>query len=293
MRLEDGRARALVYPELGFQLFGYEVEVAGRSVEVISAPAEVREPPDRRYGNPVLFPAAGVSNGSAPDCWDHAGRALLMPQHGWARNCPFEVERADARSVSAVLRPAASTGMRLAFPFDLELRLEYALEDGALVLRAEVNNRAAEPFPYALGFHPYVCAPLTPGGRHDRCHIRLPGGVRASSGDGWRTIARAPAPARTVTAELPELAGSIVLQDTGATSLEVADLDAGLGARVSVAGSEESFPVWVVWSAAPDAPYVCPEPWTDLPNALNRPGTRTLAPGATHRYRMSLSLHPL
>ena len=49
----------------------------------------------------------------------------------------------------------------------------------------------------------------------------------------------------------------------------------------------------IIWSAAPEAPYVCLEPWTDAPNALNRPGTRTLAAGAKHRYRMTISARTL
>jgi galactose mutarotase-like enzyme len=73
----------------------------------------------------------------------------------------------------------------------------------------------------------------------------------------------------------------------------VEDPSSGLAARVSVAGSEQSFPVWVIWSSAPDAAYVCLEPWTDAPNALNREGTRKLAGGATHRYRMELSVRSL
>ena len=109
----------------------------------------------------------------------------------------------------------------------------------------------------------------------------------------WRTITRAAAPARTISAADPELPGSIVLADTGALALEVEDEAAGLAARISLEGSEATFPTWVAWSAAPSAPYLCLEPWTDAPNALNRPGTRRLDPGQRHRYRMAISLRPL
>lgn len=60
--------------------------------------------------------------------------------------------------------------------------------------------------------------------------------------------------------------------------------------HVSVASSEQSLPVWCVWSPAPDAPYVCLEPWTDSPNPLNRAAPRRLLPGAQHRYEMTISL---
>jgi galactose mutarotase-like enzyme len=288
--LEDGGSRALVYPEQGFQLHGFDAALGGKTVEVVFGPRGAREPADRRYGNPVLFPSVGLSTGSAPNTWEHGGRALLMQQHGWARDLYWHVEHVDARSITAVLTP--TNGVKAAFPFDFELRLRYAVAGPALSLETTLANKGAEPFPYALGFHPYLRAPLA-GGRRQDCRVNLPHGERLTSPDTWRTLARGPAEARTIDLTDAELPGSIVLTETGARALEVEDRAAGLAARVSVEDSEESFPVWVVWSSAPDAPYVCLEPWTDAPNALNRAGTRTLAAGATHRYRMTISLRAL
>jgi galactose mutarotase-like enzyme len=294
VRLEDGRSSALVYPEQGFQLRGFAAQVPGRAdlgrVEAIFAPAG-HEPSDRRYGNPVLFPSVGVTHGEEPERWSHGGRLLPMPQHGWARDGYWHVEAIDARSVTGVLVP--TTGIRLGFPFPFELRLRYVLESGALVLGVELANRGDERFPYALGFHPYLLAPLGRGSSRADCGVRLPAGTRLRSADAWRTIARSREEGRTVGVSDPELPGSIVLAETGATALEVEDRAAGLAARVLVEGSEQSFPTWVVWSASPDAPYVCLEPWTDAPNALNRAGTRGIDPGETHRYRMTITLRAL
>jgi galactose mutarotase-like enzyme len=295
VRLDNGECRALVYPEQGFQLRGFATRVAGRNggapVDVIFSPDGAREPADRRHGNPVLFPSVGVTHGVEADRWSHGGRALPMPQHGWARDGYWHVEAIDDRSVTGLLVP--TTGIRAGFPFPFELRLRYALEGAALVLSGEISNRGDEPFPYAFGLHPYLRAPLANGAARGDCRVRLPAGVRLRSSDSWRTIERAPAAARVVAASDAELPGSIVLAETGAASLEVEDAGAGIAARVSVDGSASSFPIWVVWSAAPDAPYICLEPWTDAPNALNRPGTRTLAAGATHSYRVTIALRAI
>jgi galactose mutarotase-like enzyme len=289
--LEDGKSRALVYPERGFQLFSYEADVGGRRVETIYVPPPGREPADRRYGNPVLFPAVGVSNGSRADGWDHQGSWLPMPMHGWARNVYWQIEEQDARSLTAVVVP--HPGFRMGFPFDFELLMRYRLERAQLVLETELRNLGKEAFPYALGFHPYLRAPLGGDGPRARCRVRAPAGVRLQTKDGWRTIDRTREEARTIAATAEELPGSVVLAETGASALEVEDESSGLAARVSVEGSEQPYPIWVIWSAAPDAPYVCLEPWTDAPNALNRPGTQKVGPGATHRYRMELSARKL
>jgi galactose mutarotase-like enzyme len=294
--LQQGRSRAQVYPERGFQLWSYQADVAGRLVEIIHVPPPGREPPDRRYGNPVLFPAVGVSNGARPDGWDYQGNWLPMPPHGWARNVYWQIEHLDATSLTAVLLPHA--GFKLGFPFDFELQMTYRLEPSALQLDTVIKNLGPELFPYALGFHPYLRTPIqsdTGGkpGERARCLVRAPAGVRLQSSDGWRTISRGAAEARTIAATAGELAGSVVLAETGATALEVEDQASGLAATVSVAGSEQSYPVWVIWSADPEASYVCLEPWTDAPNALNRPATRTLEGGGTHRYRLLLSVRAL
>jgi galactose mutarotase-like enzyme len=286
--LDDGESRALVYPEQGFQLHAFDVGLgAGRRVPAIFGPPGPSEPPDRRYGNPVLFPSVGLSHGSQPDSWDHGGRALLMQQHGWARDLYWQVEAADARSVTGLLVP--TSGMRAAFPFPFTLRLRYAVERRTLTLDATLANTGPTAFPYALGFHPYLRAPLE-GGTRDACRVSLPGGTRLSTPDNWRTLTPSPTAPRTVLATEGELPGSIVLSETGSRALEVEDQAARLATQVSWEGSEQSFPFWVVWSAAPDAPYVCLEPWTDAPNALNRPGTRTIGAGETHRYRIAISV---
>jgi galactose mutarotase-like enzyme len=289
--LDDGHGRAHVYPEQGFQLHAFEAGLGdGKRAAAIYGPPGVGEPPDRRYGNPVLFPSVGLSHGSQPDSWDHGGRALLMQQHGWARDLYWHVETADARSVTGLLVPTG--GLRAAFPFPFTFRLRYALDGRTLALDATLCNTGPTPFPYALGFHPYLRAPLGEQGR-DRCRVSLPAGVRLQTSDGWRSLDRSPAAARTIVATDPELAGSIVLTETDRRALELEDPAAGLTTRVSVENSEQSFPVWVIWSPAPDVPYVCLEPWTDAPNALNRATTRTIAAGDTHRYRMTIEVRPL
>ena len=80
------------------------------------------------------------------------------------------------------------------------------------------------------------------------------------------------------------------MADTGAAAFEVADV-AGVATRVSSTAAT-SLPIWVVWSASPDARYICLEPWT-IAQRAEPTGDRTIAPGATHRYRMAISLRAI
>lgn len=290
INIANDHARAQLYPERGFQLFGFQVRRRGEWRELVHAPAAAVEPADRRYGNPVLFPAVGVSNGVEADSWNHEGKSLAMPPHGWARNVYWQVEEVTETSMTAIVVP--HPGFKLGFPFDFRLRMTYRLEGATLALETELANEGNLAFPYALGFHPYLRAPLV-GDDRSTCRVQLPGGQRLRTQDGWRSFKVELESARSIALDDAELPGSIILLETGALSMDLRDEGAGLASRVSVEGSGQDFPVWVVWNASPEAPYVCLEPWTDAPNALNRTGTRRLPAQQTHRYRMSLSLHEL
>jgi hypothetical protein len=213
--LSDGDSRAFVYPEQGFQLHGFDVG----TTQVVYGPRGAREPADRRYGNPVLFPSVGLTTGSRPHHWDHQGQSLLMQQHGWARDLYWHVVENDASSITAVLTP--TSGVRVSFPFDFELRLRYAVKGASLVLDTTINNTGKEALPYALGFHPYLKAPLA--GRREACSVALPKGVRLQTTDNWKTATKTEFAARSVAANDAELPGSIVLAETGARAMEVVD----------------------------------------------------------------------
>src|SRR5690349_625297 len=81
--LERGDKRAWVYPEQGFTLHGFEQDTPRGLASVIYQPARGSEPWDRRYGNPVLFPAPSATTGpQGPNTWEWNGRTLPMPFHG-------------------------------------------------------------------------------------------------------------------------------------------------------------------------------------------------------------------
>ncbi len=292
IQIGHGGKRAWVYPEHGFQLYGFEQDMgAAGTAAMVHEGDTLHEPADRRYGNPVLFPNPGAAVTShGPDTWAWKEKILTMPFHGVARNLYWHVLEIGKEFVTGELVPNSSS--LVAFPFPYRLRMTYRLDDRGLVLDAELENTGKEGFPYALGFHPYIRAPLGVRGRVADCSVALPPGVELKSQNGWETMTGQRFEAKRIRAD-EEIVTSIILAETKARHLELEDHANGLAARVSVEGSEKDFPVWVVWSESPQAQFVCLEPWTDGPNALNRRETRRCEPGQVHRYQMVISVRKI
>ena len=289
IELRQGNTRALLYPEQGFQLYGFDVKLKDdRTVSAIYAGDGPTEPWDRRHGNPILFPNICDSYvGDRQGVWQWDGKELLMPQHGWARDLYYYIEERDDTSLTAKL--AKPHSLAIAYPFDFDLRLRYRVEERSLILETEVQSRDERPFPYALGFHPYLRAPLTNDSSRSHCEVALPSAVRVTSPDTWKTLHEHEIEEQTLKANDPTLGEGIVLERSHTDSLSIQDHASGLQTTVSVADSPDPLPVWAAWCEAPDSDYVCLEPWTSGPNPLAKDAV-ILQPGGTHRYRMTITL---
>jgi galactose mutarotase-like enzyme len=282
---------AWIYPEQGLQLYGYEENLNGTVATVVDFPLNCEEPADRRYGNPILFPAPSKTfSKQGPDLWEWNGKVYRMPFHGFARNLYWRITQLTENKIQAELAKTANT--TVSFPFEFKFSASYTLDDRGLVLDVLVQNLGAEPFPYGVGFHPYIKAPLGKSGTPADCTVDSPQAVRAKTTDEWKSHGLEPFAARQFRAS-EDLVESFVLTQTGLKFMELHDHANKLIARVSVEQSKKDFPVWVVWNASPTAGYVCLEPWTDVPNALSRSETRTCPPGETHAYQIAFSVKPM
>jgi aldose 1-epimerase len=114
--------------------------------------------PNRLDGGRYAF--EGVE-GRAPIDEPERGNAI----HGLVRWFPWSVSSAsrDAVALTCVLQP------RPAYPWRLELTVEYRLGASGLTVGADVRNRSEGRAPFGLGFHPY----LTVGVPIDEARLRL------------------------------------------------------------------------------------------------------------------------
>ena len=153
LEIAYGDARAVVV-EVGGGLRTYDV--AGRPVldgypeeaMVQAARGQVLVPwPNRLHGGRYTWDG---NEHDVPLDEPAKGNAL----HGLCRFRSWQVaERSDASvTMALVLHPQP------AYPFPLDLRVRYVLDDGGLTVTTGAVNRGALAAPYAQGAHPYLTA---------------------------------------------------------------------------------------------------------------------------------------
>ncbi|WP_285243597.1 aldose 1-epimerase family protein [Pseudarthrobacter sp. fls2-241-R2A-127] len=84
------------------------------------------------------------------------------------RNWDVEEQREDGISFTHTLHACQG------WPWVLDCRLDYGLDDGGLSVRTTVTNRSPEPCPFGTGAHPYLSLGL-PGQVIDAGLVQVPG----------------------------------------------------------------------------------------------------------------------
>lgn len=163
VRIGDDRAGGsmlLLAPEAGGRLVRWRHH--GEDILYWPNPADWSNPAKIRGGNPVLFPFIGrhFVDGE-PGRWrDAGGQVHTLPQHGFARDLPFEVESADRARIVLLLRDGPQT--RAGYPFAFEFRVSYRLlEDGleATFAIKHADGGTHAPMPFYAGHHFYFALP--------------------------------------------------------------------------------------------------------------------------------------
>jgi galactose mutarotase-like enzyme len=243
---------------------------------------------------PLLFPIVGAL---ADDTLRVDGGSYRMPKHGFARRSAFAL--AEHCAHRAVFRLADSAETRASYPFAFALDMAFTLSGMTLAMEATVRNTGDAPMPFSFGFHPAFAWPL-PGGADKAAHrvvfaqdepqpIRQ---IEKTSGlmraDGIPT----PVVARELALD-PELFRHDALIWTELHSRHLA-YGAPEGTWLDVAFPDT--PMLGIWQV-PGARYICIEPWQGHSDPIgyegdfrDKPGVVTLAPGASHSFRMDVTV---
>ena len=105
-------------------------------------------------GIPFLFPFVSATAGNAAI---FRGKEYPMPNHGFAKDLPFDVVKAEDDKCEIMLKSSAVT--RHYYPYDFELRLVYEIVEDGLRSAMIVKNMDEADMPFAAGFHPYFLTP--------------------------------------------------------------------------------------------------------------------------------------
>ena len=222
--------------------------------------------------SPLLFPFVGISKGGH---YTYRGVTYPMPGHGFAREKVFTVTAQTETSVT--LRLASDEATRAIYPFDFILDVTYALEGKTLACDYRVTNTTADEMYFSIGAHPGINLPLLPGETWADYVIRFDQVEDADTwcfrdgGVQWQTE-----PCLTHTDTLP-ITPHMFDEDAkifkGLRSKTVSFEGLTNGHRVTM--DFHRFPTIAFWSAGPNAPYICMEPWCGHADMIDHDGDLT------------------
>jgi galactose mutarotase-like enzyme len=241
------------------------------------------QPEAWRRSAPVLFPVVSHYPRGLVLLGD---RPMELPPHGFAPSSRFEVLEAARDACRLRLRSSPET--LAAFPYAFELSVDFALDAQGLTQVMRVHNPDAEiELPYMLGAHPGFNWPL-PGAGPREAHRLHFSAVEAGE---TQPLGAAPVPRYSFDGRvavpsdidfstahgLPDIASRSVRFGTEATHMTL-DFD--------------GFEQFALWSRGV-APFLCLEPWSDMPIAITEPrqfatlpGVSRLPAGASRSYRL-------
>lgn len=232
---------------------------------------------------PVLFPVVS-----------HYPRGLVMlsdrpmelPPHGFAPGATFELVAATDSSCRLRLPSSAETWPQ--FPYAFELAVEFSLGPDGLTQLLEVANPAADvELPYMLGVHPGFNWPLAGAGPREAHRLHFD----AVEAEETRPLGTSPVmpyrfDGRVALPSKIDFATAHGLPDIASRSVrfgtETVDITLGF----------DGFAQLALWSRG-EAPFLCIEPWSNMPIAINAPqqfaelpGVTRLPPGGSHHYSL-------
>jgi aldose 1-epimerase len=216
----------------------------------------------------------------------------LLRWHSWSPadadpgdSDPGDGDPGDASRLTLACRLHPQPG----YPFGLDVRNEYTLDDGGLTVRTVATNVGASTCPYALGFHPYLTVGLA---RIDGARLHIPAPTFLPTDDRGIPVDRRPVEGTACDFREPRAIGDTQIDTTYADLARDADgraavtLSAPDGSRSVALWLDASFPYVEIFTgdALPEPQRrrtgLGVEPMTCPPNAYQT-GTDLieLAPG--------------
>ncbi len=117
--------------------------------------------------SPVLFPIVGKL---LDDEYVYKDKTYKMTQHGFARDCKFELFEGKKNYLCFKLQSNTETLEK--YPFEFELFISYTLIENKLKITYKVVNLSENTMPFSIGAHPAFNWPLDDE-RRSECYFRF------------------------------------------------------------------------------------------------------------------------
>jgi galactose mutarotase-like enzyme len=215
--------------------------------------------------SPILFPIVGTLKN---DAYLYKGNSYLLTRHGFARDFIFQIEEQKKDWTIFLLRSSQTPNKN--YPFEFELRIKYTLAVDILEVTYDVRNIGRDAMYFSIGGHPAFKVPLVEGSSYEDYFLEF---------NEPENLARWPINAQGLIMEepIPLLTNASKLKLTRSLFNEDALVFKKLKSnRISIKSSVhnhgldfyfDGFPYLGIW-AAPNADFVCIEPWCGIADSV-------------------------
>lgn len=217
--------------------------------------------------SPVLFPFIGALK---DDQYSYQGQTYSMTKHGFARDHIFELADKSINRLDFVL---SSQTIKLEnYPFDYEFHIIYHLIKDTLVVKYKVVAGDNDLY-FTVGGHPAFNVPLAKGLSFEDYFVEIKTAgpidrypLNGAYIDQSLIIRDAP---KQIALKHDLFTNDLLLYKTpNATKISIRSEKDSSG----VALTYSSIPYVGLWTLTNQAPFLCIEPWTGLPDDINSNG---------------------
>ena len=204
-----------------------------------------------RGGIPILFPICGNLPNNQ---YTHNQKSYTLPQHGFAREMPWQVIDQNTDSgASLTLRLTSNSATKKVYPFDFEVDFIYQLQGDHLSITQRYTNLSSEKMPFSTGLHPYFWV-------KDKSQLSFD--IPANILQDHKTLEIKPFNG-TFDLSQPEI--DAAFKQINRQSASFSDRQRNLTLNLEYS---DLYGTLVFWTLQ-DKDYICLEPWTAPRNALN------------------------
>lgn len=219
---------------------------------------------------PNMFPICGrLTEGK----YTYEGKTYEMQLHGFARKCEFTIFEKTPSSISMTLTDDEMT--RSIYPFRFVLTITHTLEGATLHTKFTVENKGENVMPYAVGGHPGFNVPLGDAGEFSDYYLEFSEAAPARKlvmRAGYMTEETVPFPLEDgkilhLNHEFFNNAGTFIFDMAKEVTLKSNKTEKSVTLRYD---DMTFLGLWHI--AGAEAPYVCIEPWTGVPDYVDKIG---------------------